>query len=129
LNVPRRDYHGAAPDIDAFEYDLFAAMATPFACAATSELQVLLSNYPNPFNASTRVAYQVPVSGRLTLKLYDGLGRLIRTLVDEETADGVYTVVTWDGRDDQGVEVASGIYFSVLQGKNFCASRKLFLLR
>jgi hypothetical protein len=129
LNFSRRDYNGAAPDLGAFEYGLPAAVAAPNFSTTTAKSPTLLSNYPNPFNSETRIAYQTPVSGPLTLKLYDGLGRLIRTLVDEEKSVGVYSVVSWDGRNAQGAEVASGIYFYELQGKNFSASRKLFLLR
>jgi hypothetical protein len=129
LNFSCQDYNSAAPDIGAFEYDVPAAVDAPVFSAMTRAPQVLLSNYPNPFNNETRIAYQAPVSGPLTLKLYDGLGRLIRTLVDEEKTAGVYSLVAWDGRNEQGAEMASGIYFFVLQGKNFSASRKLFLLR
>lgn len=130
LNLSRQDYNGAAPDLGAFEYELPAVVAAPIFSAMTAEAPTLLSNYPNPFNNETRIAYQAPVSGPLTLKLYDGLGRLIRTLVvDEEKSAGVYSVVSWNGRDEQGVEVASGIYFFKLQTKSSRASQKLFLLR
>jgi hypothetical protein len=130
VNFSRRDYNGAAPDIGAFEYEVPAAVEAPvFSVSKPPTSPALLFNYPNPFHHATRIAYQAPVSGALTLKLYDGLGRLIRTLVNEEKSTGVHSGVTWDGRDEQGIEMASGIYFLALQGKNFKASQQLFLLR
>lgn len=129
LNFSRRDYNGVAPDLGAFEYDLPAAVTVPVFSGAAREEQAFLSNYPNPFNNETRIAYQAPVSGSLTLRLYDSLGRLIRTLADGEKSAGVHYFVSWDGRNEQGATVASGVYFLALQGKDFSASRKLFLLR
>lgn len=128
LNLARQDYNGAAPDLGAFEYDVPAAVATPSFSGTSAAAPTLLANYPNPFNNETRIAFQAPVAGPVKLKLFDGLGRLIRTLVDEEKSAGIY-YASWDGRNEQGAAVASGIYFYELQGKNFSASRKLFLLR
>jgi hypothetical protein len=72
-------------------------------------------NYPNPFNPVTTIRYGVPVAGRVLLDVYDIAGRRIRTLVDGDTPAG-YHSVEWDGRNDAGVGVASGVYMMVMRG-------------
>ncbi len=76
----------------------------------------LSQNYPNPFNSTTVISYQL--SGirphRTTLKVYDILGQVVRTLVDEKQPGGNYRVL-WDGRDDSGRKVSSGVYFCRLK--------------
>lgn len=129
LNYSPKTYQGAAPDFGAFEYDIPATVTAPLFSGVKREQEAVLGNYPNPFNNETRIAYRVPTAGLVAVKLYDGLGRLIRTLADDEKLAGVNYYVAWDGRDDRGGEMASGVYFLKLQGKNFSASRKLFLLR
>jgi hypothetical protein len=76
----------------------------------------LRQNYPNPFNPSTTIAYQIPVGtyNYTTLRIYDTMGRLIKTLVDERQEAGHYSVI-WNGHDDDGKEVSSGIYFYRLE--------------
>jgi len=67
-------------------------------------------NYPNPFNPETTIPYHVPVQDRVRLDIFDVHGRHIRTLVDEVQAPGAYET-RWDGRNDIGEQVASGVYF------------------
>jgi len=98
----------------------------------------LNQNYPNPFNSTTAINYsnQLSADGRrrwtVTLRVYNIAGQLVRTLVDERQRAGVHSVV-WDGRDAQGQEVGSGIYFYRLQvtGDRLKVekSRKMVLLR
>ena len=88
----------------------------------------LKSNHPNPFNAETRLHYALPEAQRVRLTIYDMLGRKVRTLVDEDQPPGLYQI-TWDGRDESGREVASGIYFYRLQTPQFTHTRKMILLR
>ena len=83
----------------------------------------LSQNYPNPFNPSTQIRYQISESGRVTLTVFDLLGREVRTLVDEQKQPGTYTV-TFDGSG-----LASGVYFYRLQAGSFTTTRKLVLLR
>jgi subtilisin family serine protease len=92
-------------------------------------------NYPNPFNPSTAIPFQAgsqeQVAGRpsrLTLKIYNILGQLVRTLVDEEKLPGRYAVI-WDGKDDRGREVTSGVYFYRLDCSGSTETRKMILLR
>ncbi len=86
----------------------------------------LLQNYPNPFNPATAIAYEIPanVSGRVTLSVYDLLGRQVRTLVDEEAVPGYFTV-SWDGRDDAGRMTGSGVYIYMLRVGDFSAAKKM----
>jgi hypothetical protein len=95
----------------------------------------LAQNYPNPFNPATSIPYQVGGSqfmvhgpSHTSLKIYNILGQLVRTLVDEEKAPGNYKVI-WDGKDNSGKEVGSGIYFYQLKTEEYTATRKMVLLR
>ncbi|MCK5407328.1 MAG: T9SS type A sorting domain-containing protein, partial [Candidatus Krumholzibacteria bacterium] len=86
-------------------------------------------NYPNPFNPSTTIGFTVAQSGHVTLKIYDVAGRLVRTLVDERRRPGTVYSSKWDGRNDSGERVASGVYFYKLVAGNFTQVRKLVLLK
>ena len=88
----------------------------------------LEQNYPNPFNAATSLRYQLPEAVQVRLMVYDMLGRPVRQLVGGWQAAGYYRVV-WDGRDERGREVASGVYLSRLEADAFVQVRRLVLLR
>jgi hypothetical protein len=83
----------------------------------------LYQNYPNPFNPVTNIAYSIPQTGIVTLKVYDVLGNEIRTLVNEENTAGRYNII-FDGSN-----LASGIYFYVIRSGDFIRTRKMVLLR
>jgi hypothetical protein len=70
----------------------------------------LRQNVPNPFNPSTKISYELPVRAAVVLSVYDVDGRLVRTLVDTAQGPGTFSV-PWDGRNDDGGWVASGVYF------------------
>jgi hypothetical protein len=95
----------------------------------------LKQNYPNPFNPNTTIPFTVYGSQFIvhspihtTLRIYNILGQLVRTLVDEEKMPGDYQV-NWDGKDQNGKEVRNGIYFYVLMGGQFKETRKMLLIR
>jgi hypothetical protein len=69
----------------------------------------LAQNFPNPFNSSTIIRYSLPAESYVSLKIYDAAGREIRTLVDETVPRGIHSV-TWDGRNEAGAPVPSGMY-------------------
>jgi hypothetical protein len=99
--------------------------------AGKPDKMVLLKNYPNPFNAVTSIQYavrgrQTPV--RTTLRLYNLLGQKVRTLVDAEMTPGSYQVI-WDGKDDRGEEVASGVYLCRLKAGSHLETKKMVLLK
>ncbi len=89
---------------------------------------VLYQNYPNPFNPTTTISYHLKEGGTVELKIYDTLGKRIRTLVHAKRPAGSHAVV-WDGRDDAGNSVPSGQYFVELQAGNAVSSRKLLLAK
>ena len=93
----------------------------------------LSQNYPNPFNPSTAIKFKVQGSKfkvpiPTTLIIYNILGQKMRTLVDEDRSPGDYAV-QWDGKDDQGNQLASGVYFYQLKAGNYTSSRKMVLLK
>ena len=88
----------------------------------------LSQNHPNPFNPETTIRYELPTAGAVWLSLYNVSGQLIRTLVDGEHSAGAYSV-TWDGRDDAGRDVASGVYVARMATTAFRGMRKLVLVR
>ncbi|UCE20265.1 MAG: T9SS type A sorting domain-containing protein [Gemmatimonadota bacterium] len=91
----------------------------------------LMQNYPNPFNPSTDIRYQISnirSSVKTTLKVYNILGHEVRTLVDGPKTPGYYTV-TWDGRDEEGNEVSSGVYFYRLHTGQFERTKRMVLLK
>jgi outer membrane protein assembly factor BamB len=83
----------------------------------------LEQNYPNPFNSTTNIRYAIPQSGRITVKVYDLMGREVATLVDRYQEAGSYDVIF------QVDDMASGIYFYQLQAGDFIATKKLILLK
>ncbi|KPL12576.1 hypothetical protein AMJ74_06605 [candidate division WOR_3 bacterium SM1_77] len=93
----------------------------------------LHQNYPNPFCASTAIRYALPPdesSGQVhvLLKIYDSVGRLVRTLVNEAKQPGYYTV-NWDNKDSIGRRVGAGIYFYRIEVGEFASTKKMILLR
>ncbi len=90
-------------------------------------------NYPNPFNPSTTVQFSVPRMSQTDVAVFDILGRRVATLVSEQLAPHTYTV-KWEGKNDQGAAVASGMYLLRMsavdeRGANFTAMRKLVLMK
>ena len=88
----------------------------------------LAPNFPNPFNPSTRIRFSMPVSGLVTLTIYDARGALVKTLVNQTLPAGEHVAV-WNGTNDLGRAVASGIYFSRLEAGGRALSRKMVLLK
>lgn len=83
--------------------------------------------YPNPFNAATTITFQVP-EGEVEVAIYNVCGQRVRTLFQGPVAAGSY-VQSWDGRDEGGAPVESGIYFCLLRSGKVCLSRKMVLVR
>jgi hypothetical protein len=90
------------------------------------ETYILHQNYPNPFNPVTQIRYELPHSGRVILKVFNILGKEVRTLVDRNKPAGSFEVL-WDGKDNR--QVASGMYIYRLETQGFVVSRKMMLLR
>ena len=95
------------------------------------EKTTLLPNYPNPFNPETWIPYQLSEPADVTLRIYAVNGELVRTLALGHTPAGIYQnrsrAVYWDGKNDVGESVASGVYFYTLTTGDFTATRKLLI--
>jgi len=88
----------------------------------------LSANYPNPFNPETRINYSISKACPVKLEVFNVLGQKIKTLVDENQSVGNKEVV-WDGRNDAGEQVASGVYLYRLQAKDFVQTKKMVLMK
>ena len=97
------------------------------------KLTQLLQNFPNPFNPETWIPYQLETSAEVTLHIYDTTGSIVRTLNLGYKRQGFYmtrsTAAYWDGRNNMGEQVASGVYFYSLQTPEFSATRKMLILK
>ena len=88
----------------------------------------LSQNYPNPFNPSTVIKYDLPEDCHVDLTLYNILGQKVKTLINEHQSAG-YRMVHWHGRDDEGKEIASGLYFYRIETPKYSETKKMILLR
>jgi len=94
----------------------------------------LRQNYPNPFNPATVIEYALPRASQVKIRIYNILGQRVRDLVDERQEAG-YKAISWDGKDDSGNEVGSGIYFYRIVARTnqaseeFVKRRKMILLK
>jgi len=88
----------------------------------------LLQNQPNPFNPETQIIYYLPRACQVKLNIYNVLGQKIRTLFDGYQGTGMQSLL-WDGRDGDGVELGSGIYFYRLEADDFHQTKKMTLLK
>ncbi len=89
---------------------------------------ILLENYPDPFNPSTTIRYALSEDAHVTLKVYNMLGQVVATLVDENQLAG-YREVLWNGSNDFGLKVASGIYIYRMTAGSFAATKRMLLLK
>jgi len=88
----------------------------------------LSQNYPNPFNPLTTIRYELPKGIAVRLLVFDLAGRVVRTLVDSPQEAGYHTV-SWDGRNDAGQAVSSGIYYLRMEAGDYRAVVKMALVR
>ena len=99
------------------------------AVAGTSpESFELRQNYPNPFNPSTTIHFRIPQDETVEVKIYNTLGQEVRALTSQRFAAGSHSLV-WDGKDNQGSAVASGIYLYKFTAGKFTQTRKMNLIK
>jgi hypothetical protein len=129
INIPEGSYSGKA--------DFTLSVSTATSVGQANEVPIdysLDQNYPNPFNPNTTISFDVPVSSSVTLRIFNVIGQQVRTLVQGTLSEGRHEVV-WNGLDDAGRALASGIYFYNLKaspvsgGKAFSEIRKMVLLK
>ncbi len=88
----------------------------------------LRQNYPNPFNARTRIAFEMPKAAVAEIAVFDRVGQRVRLLSRQRYGQGVHALV-WDGRDDLGMAVPSGMYVCQMRCEGLLAHKKLMVLR
>lgn len=110
------------------EFKLFGTSSTGVLEEPPALPFALKQNYPNPFNPSTTIGFELSQASSATLVVFDALGRRVATLLDEATSAGPHEV-TWDGTDDAGRSVASGVYFYRLIAGDTGRTRKMMLLK
>ena len=88
----------------------------------------LFQNFPNPFNPTTTISYDLPKDTKVNLKIYNLYGQEVRTLVNEAQSAGHKSVV-WNGRDNSGTIVSSGLYIYRLEAKNIVQNKKMLFLK
>jgi hypothetical protein len=108
--------------------DFAVGGASPVDGGLPTRTLTLTQNAPNPFNPRTKISFVLPAAGEATLCVYDVDGRLVRTLLSGHQEAGERTV-TWDGDDDRGGRVASGLYFCLLRSGDHSLVRKMTLLK
>jgi hypothetical protein len=89
---------------------------------------VLHQNHPNPFNPTTIIRYELATAGRVSVKVYDVSGALVKTLEDRDRAPGRYEV-GWDGENERGERVSSGVYFYVLETPSVRLTKKMVCIK
>jgi hypothetical protein len=88
----------------------------------------LNQNYPNPFNPETKINYSLKENSKVSLNIYNIKGQKVKQLVSDQLSAGQHSVV-WNGTDDNGISVSSGIYFYKLKTDNFEKTRKMILMK
>tara|TARA_B100000963_G_C22406179_1_gene571127 strand:- start:134 stop:601 length:468 start_codon:yes stop_codon:yes gene_type:complete len=89
---------------------------------------IVKANYPNLFNPTTHIRYNLPEDKFVNITIYDLLGRKVRLLMNDSQTIGYYTI-TWDAKNDMGEGVSAGIYFYTIQAGEFRATKKMILLK
>ncbi|MBI4428334.1 MAG: N-acetylmuramoyl-L-alanine amidase [Ignavibacteriales bacterium] len=116
------DRDGVGGDSFSFLFFTGAALAVP------AERFHLYQNFPNPFNPSTRIEFYLAEASPVKVQIVDMLGRVTRVLVASSYEAGTYSA-EWDGTDNSGRKVTSGVYFCLMSAGNSLSSRKMLLLR
>jgi hypothetical protein len=90
--------------------------------------ELTISAHPNPFNAETLIRYSLPVHSDVSLAIFDIYGRRVKTLIDAPQEAGYHNAI-WDGRNEMGIPVSSGLYFCRINAGNFTKVRKMTLVK
>jgi hypothetical protein len=126
-------YHLQAIDVHGNSSELSSEVSVMITSVAKikvnkPETYRLFNNHPNPFNPETEIQFALPKTSEVVLKIYNTLGQEIKTLINAEYASGIYST-HWNGTDNWGNSVSSGIYIYVLQAGDFLAKMKMSLMK
>ncbi len=122
------DGQTTAVSADTFGFHTEGGLDVPEDPFGLPQTFALKQNYPNPFNPSTTIRYQLPTAGFVEMKIFNMLGQEVRTLFRERQTAGYYAV-RWDGKNNQGVQSASGLYICRLITRGYLKSVKMLLLK
>ncbi|MHB9027916.1 MAG: T9SS type A sorting domain-containing protein [Candidatus Latescibacterota bacterium] len=109
-------------------FDLTYAEKKPIKNINQPSTFALVRNFPNPFNTSTTIRYSLDGSGLAELEIFSTPGQKVRTLFSENRAPGIYNTI-WDGKNDQGSPVSSGVYIARLKMNGQVESRRMTLVK
>ncbi|MDP3115324.1 MAG: T9SS type A sorting domain-containing protein [Candidatus Cloacimonadaceae bacterium] len=109
-----------------FGYEPWVSNDDPVVPPSLSGLS--LYNYPNPFNPSTTICYRVPESGKVKLSIYNLKGQLVRILLNEPKQSGNHQLI-WNGDDQAGNMVSSGVYFTRIESNGKSSMHKMLLVK
>lgn len=114
---------------DAWDFDNMVPITTDVDDGIVAPYRYALDrNYPNPFNPTTHIQYELATAGQVKLVIFDILGKQVASLVDQRQTAGRYQV-TWDGRDSMGRRVATGVYFYRIESGDFNKTQKMLLMK
>jgi hypothetical protein len=116
------------PALTTYSYEVYSTGATGLVKDSKPMLFNLKQNFPNPFNPSTIIDYQLSSPGKVTMKIYTITGELVNTLVNDEKGAGNYNIV-WTGNNSRGERQPSGVYIYELSVNNQKISNKMILLK
>jgi hypothetical protein len=88
----------------------------------------LYPNFPNPFKKTTKIKYDIPITSKVNLFIYDICGRQIKQLVNEKQDIGQY-IVNWNGKDENGKECSAGVYFISMKTENYKSIKKVLITK
>src|SRR5262249_25154992 len=114
--------------IDASDGVFSLVDATTEVAAAPPSVRALFQNVPNPFNPSTRIGFDLPHAAVVQLDVYDVAGKHLRELTQAQWNAGHHEV-EWDGRDDRGRQLSTGIYFYRMRSEDFLQTRRMMLVK
>ena len=117
------NYYGISPDMGCYEYGM---VETDEVVIENEKLKI--ENYPNPFNPETQIAFNLPEAGQVRLAVYNLKGQLVKVLADEALPAGDNCIV-WNGRNENGRMVSSGVYLVRLNSCNEIVSKKIMLIK
>ena len=89
---------------------------------------VLHQNYPNPFNPVTTLCYDLPEDGLVNITIYDTMGRIVKTLINDQQIAG-FKLLQWNAANDGGSPVSTGLYLYMIQAGDFRQTKKMILLK
>ena len=89
---------------------------------------VLHQNFPNPFNPTTNITYELPISSRVKITIYDLLGNKVKQLVNNRQSSGNKSII-WNAKNENNKKVSAGVYIYSIETSGFKSSKKMLLLR